>query len=219
MRDNLRVRNTAEDYDRYTANFVDLYDQAMIDGIREQYRESMGDGVLIDVGTGTAQLLVKMAGVAELSPLRIIGTEYFDDMVEGARQTVKQNGLDDRIAIDKADVHGMPYPSDYALFIISRSTVHHWADPVKAFREIYRILKPGGVAIIHDMRRDPNENALRQFNEARERAGVGPTTLEEKYTAAEIMAFIDEAGLGKSCEIIAPNSGPGSIGMEIRITK
>jgi ubiquinone/menaquinone biosynthesis C-methylase UbiE len=219
MRDNLRVRNTAEDYDRFTSGFVEFYDKSMIDSIKKAYRKRVGHGVLVDIGTGTAQLLVKMCGVEELSELKIIGTEYFDDMVERARRTVKESGLEDRITIDKADVHDMPYPSDYALFIISRSTVHHWADPVQAFKEIYRILKPGGVAIIHDMRRDPNEDALKEFNEARERAGVGPTTLDEKYTAAQVMAFIDAAGLSDSCELTAPNTGPGSIGMDIRITK
>jgi ubiquinone/menaquinone biosynthesis C-methylase UbiE len=219
MRDNLPVRDTAEDYDRYTANFVDLYDRAMIKSIKKQYLKCVGDGVLVDIGTGTAQLLVKMCAVEELSGLKMIGTEFFDDMVERAQQTVRESGLEERITIDKADVHDMPYPSDYALFVISRSTVHHWANPVRAFKEIHRILKPGGVTIIHDMRRDPNEDTLRAFNEARERAGVGPTTLDEKYTTAEMRAFINAAGLSDSCELSAPDSGPGAIGMAIRITK
>ncbi len=219
MRENLRVRNSAEDYDRYTASFVDFYDRGMISSLQKRYESRAGAGTLIDIGTGTAQLLVKLAGVQELSALNIIGTEFFDDMVERARETVRESGLEDRIRIDKADVHDMPYPSDYARLIISRSTVHHWANPVQAFREIYRLLQPGGVAIIHDLRRDAEEAALRRFNEARERAGVGPTTLSEKFTGDEIVGLLAEAGIGASCEVRAPATGPGAVGMEICITK
>jgi ubiquinone/menaquinone biosynthesis C-methylase UbiE len=218
-RQNLRVRNSAADYDRYTSTFVDVYDQGMISSLKQACRSRGTDGVLIDIGTGTAQLPVKIACVPEFAELDIIGTEYFDDMVERARETIRARGLANRIRIDKADVHKMPYPSDHALFIISRSTVHHWADPVQAFSEIFRILKPGGGAIIHDLRRDADETALRNFNRAREEAGVGPTTLEEKYTAAEVMDILGEAGIRHQSEISIPTSGPGAIGIAIHINK
>lgn len=140
-------------------------------------------------------------------------------MVDKARETVKQNGLENRIDIVYADVHNMPLSDCYADLVLSRSTVHHWADPVKAFQEIYRILKPGGVAIIHDIRRDPPAEVVAEFNRRRQEAGIVPTNLEEKYTPQEVEGRLQAAGLADHATIIAPKSGPESLGFELRISK
>jgi ubiquinone/menaquinone biosynthesis C-methylase UbiE len=33
-------------------------------------------------------------------------------------------------------------------------SLHHWDEPQAAFKEIYRVLKPGGQILIYDLRRD-----------------------------------------------------------------
>ena len=80
-------------------------------------------------------------------------------------------------------------------------------------------LAPGGVAIIHEPRRDPSPDALAEFNRARAAVGVEPARMEEKYTAAEVDAFLRRAGLAKQSIISAPRRGPGSMGFEVRISK
>jgi ubiquinone/menaquinone biosynthesis C-methylase UbiE len=171
------------------------------------------------VGTGTAQLLVKLAVHNDMKWKKIIGTDVFEDMVAKARETIAVNKLEDQVAIDLADVHQMPYADASADFIISRSTIHHWADPVKAFREIYRLLSPGGVAIIHEPRRDPHPKALAAFNAARAAVGVEPARMDEKFTAGEVKGFLRQAGLERQSIVSAPRRGPGSMGFEVRIAK
>ena len=220
MRENIPVHYGPELYDNYTAESVEAYDDAMIRRLQQEIR-LMGKGprTLVDIGTGTAQLLIKIARLPEQPRLTLIGTDYFEDMIDKARETVASHGLEDAIAIEQADVHAMPFPDDFTDFVISRSTIHHWAQPLKAFDEIYRILKPGGVAIIHEPRRDPDPEALAEFNRKRQEVGVQPTTLDEKYTPEEIQQFLRSAGLHRQSIVSAPKRGPGSLGFEVRISK
>ena len=119
---------------------------------------------------------VKLAVYKDKRWKKIISTGVFDDMVSRARPTIADNKLNHQVTIDRADVHEMPFPDAAADFIISRSTIHCWADPVKAFQEMYRLLTPGGVAIIHEPRRDLHRKALAAFNAARAAVGVEPAS-------------------------------------------
>ncbi|MGQ0634764.1 MAG: class I SAM-dependent methyltransferase [Planctomycetaceae bacterium] len=220
MRANLHVHYSAAKYDEYTATSVAAYDQGMIRRIRlEDSFLRREPRTLIDIGTGTAQLLVKIAALPELAHYQLIGTDYFEDMVEQARDTIARGELGHRIRIEQCDVHDLPYSTDSADLVISRSTIHHWADPARAFREIYRILKPGGVAIIHEPRRDPHPAALEEFNRLRQEMGVEPARMDEKYTPGEAREFLEAAGLRNQYLIAAPRRGPSSLGFEVRISK
>jgi ubiquinone/menaquinone biosynthesis C-methylase UbiE len=218
-RKNLHVHYSAKDYDQYTESFVAVYDAGMIERLLEERRMRKAGGTLLDVGTGTARLLIKIAAVPELKDVRLIGVDYFQDMVDEAAKAVAENNLQDRVELRQADAHHLPYEDNFADYIISRSTIHHWADPVQALREIHRVLKPGGIAIIHDVRRDPAPAVLEEFNELRRQAGVEPARLEEKYTAAEVKDFLRQAGLHRYAGINAPHSGPGALGFEINMEK
>lgn len=220
MRTNMPVHYSAGKYDEYTRHSVEVHDERTIRRLRQEYR-ALGRSpcMLIDVGTGTAQLLIKLAAHKEMQWKKIIGTDIFDDMLAKARETIAAAHLENLVAIERADVHEMPYADECADFIISRSTIHHWADPVKAFQEIYRLLAPGGVAIIHEPRRDPHPAALSEFNAARAAVGVEPARMDEKYTAHEVEAFLRTAALNAQSIVSAPRRGPGSMGFEVRISK
>ena len=85
----------------------------------------------------------------------------------GHAQRLADAGFEGRIELAVDDVHEMRWPDAFADIIISRSTIHHWHDPRKALRDIFRVLKPGGIAMIHDVRRDPAPEAIEEFNRLR----------------------------------------------------
>jgi SAM-dependent methyltransferase len=103
--------------------------------------------------------------------------------------------------------------------VISRSTIHHWADPVVALGEVFRVLEPGGVALIHDIRRDADPAMVARFDGMRGEAGVGPSLLADKYTPDEVGRMCDEAGIAAWASIAAPDAGPASLGFELRVAK
>lgn len=220
MAQNMHVHYSAEKYDEYTANSVANYDKRMIKRLKIELRFlPKGPKTLIDVGTGTAQLLIQIARDPAFQEFSFVGTDYFEDMVSKARETVGKEDLSQRIQIDRNDVHDLPYPDEFAYVVVSRSTIHHWAEPIKALSEIYRILKPGGVAVIHEPRRDPHPKALEEFNRQRAELGVPPADLDEKYTPVEVQKFLKDAGLAHQSNVFVPRRGPGSLGFEVRICK
>src|ERR1017187_3976669 len=109
--------------------------------------------------------------------MRFIGLDYYPDIIQISRGNVR-----DGIVLVQGDIHYLPFPPGAIDFVISRSTLHHWADPVAALLETPPAPPPHGVAFTHETRRDPDPAALAMFNRLRAGAGVEPSRLEEKYT-------------------------------------
>jgi ubiquinone/menaquinone biosynthesis C-methylase UbiE len=219
MRTNLPVGCTPETYDLYTTVGVDVYDRMLMDRVTDEFRRLGRPAArIVDACTGTGQLLLRVASIPELAGASFVAFDLFENMVEVARRHVAEAGQRDRIRVDVADIHALPYEDGFADMIFARSVVHHWADPVQAFRELDRILAPGGVAIIHEPRRDPAPEAHAAAEEERRRVGVRPVILEEKYTAEEVRTQLRAASVRKF-DVYAEEEGPGAIGFEVRIEK
>lgn len=207
------------EYDSYTARFVSAYDLLMTRRLVEECGPRNAEFKLLDVGTGTARLLFKIAAVPRLEKIALTGLDFFSEMAVHAGRNVREAGLQRRIQIVQGDVHGLPFDAGIFDAVISRSTLHHFAEPVQAIREMYRVLRPCGVAIIHEPRRSPPSDSLWEFNRVRSTAGIPQTTQRGKYTTEEVQQFIREAGIEKQTHLRTPSSGYASIGMELCIRK
>lgn len=208
-----RVRYTPETYDRFTATVVRPFDEAMCPIVIEQAARRMPGAVLLDIGTGTARFLIYVAEHGGLPGLRLVGTDLFDDMLAEARRAADAAGVE--IELIRDDVHAMRLPDAFADVITSRSTIHHWQDPAQAFREIDRVLKPDGIAIITDVRRDAPPEAVDAFNRLRAEAGLPPSVLDEKYTVPEMEAFCRAAGIADRCRFHVGESGLAALGVSL----
>ncbi|WAI01701.1 class I SAM-dependent methyltransferase [Methanogenium organophilum] len=102
-------------------------------------------GTCVDLGSGPASLSI---AVARQSYLTVIALDYSRDMHEAAERNINEAGLSERIRLLCGDVHAIPLDDDSADLIISRGSMFFWDDIHTAFREIYRILKPGGKTYI-----------------------------------------------------------------------
>jgi ubiquinone/menaquinone biosynthesis C-methylase UbiE len=100
---------------------------------------------LIDVACGTG--LVTFPAIEKLGPNGfVLATDISDEMVKIGSETAKEKGLDNiqfkRMDAEELDVKNDEY--DVALCALGLMYV---PDPVKALKEMYRVLKPGGRAI------------------------------------------------------------------------
>jgi SAM-dependent methyltransferase len=102
-------------------------------------------GTCVDAGAGSAYLSIELAKITDLE---IKALDIDPDALEIARRNIRKAGLTDRIEPVLGDVQKMPFADRSVDLVVSRGSFLFWRDKVKAFREIWRILKPGGVAYI-----------------------------------------------------------------------
>ena len=103
------------------------------------------EGVCVDVGCGTAVFAIELS---RHTKLKIYALEKEKAIYEVARMNIEKEGLSDKIIPVLGDAHNLPFDSDFADFIISRGSYHCWKDKARVFKEIYRVLKKGGIGFV-----------------------------------------------------------------------
>lgn len=193
------------------------YDSAIIRSLRQEHRLLKFDCPrLLDIGTGTGQMLVRLCEHADFSAFELIGTDNSPDVLEVANDIVASAGLQERVAFHQNDAHALPYADDSFEYVTCQSTIHQWHEPVRALGEVFRVLKPNGVAIIHEPRRDVTPSAIVALRNKYAKLGLEPDTLDDKHTPVEVWDIIQEAGLAPYSVINSPSAWTG---FEIRIAK
>ncbi|MPZ96155.1 MAG: methyltransferase domain-containing protein [Propionibacteriales bacterium] len=125
------------------------FDQRCIDYARDRFTAVAGDAgwpyptsLEIGCGTGFFTLNLKLAGVIEDPHV----TDISPGMVEVARRNAE--GLGFSIEGRAADAETLPYDDDTFDLVIGHAVIHHIPDVELAFREMLRVLKPGGRVVI-----------------------------------------------------------------------
>lgn len=216
---NIKAIPTAEQYEALVAKLTRIWDDLLIFRIRSELQPAGKTGAILDVGMGTGIILRYLAADEDFDGFAFTGIDYFEDMVEIATERVAAEGFTHRIDCSWGDANKLDYPDDSFDIVISRATIHHLSDPTEALREKYRVLKPGGFAIIHDARRDAPEETLAYFTKIRSDLGMNPTNIDEKFTMEEMRGFIEKAGLKDVATLSTADSGPESLGYELMIYK
>jgi ubiquinone/menaquinone biosynthesis C-methylase UbiE len=108
-------------------------------------------GRLIDVGCGPGAL--DLAISEKLSDCEILGVDLSDPLLRLAGQAAEAAGLGKRVRFEKADVQQLPFEAGSFDAAINLNMAHLVAEPVRMLDEIERVLAPGGIAFIADLRR------------------------------------------------------------------
>lgn len=97
---------------------------------------------LLEVGCGMGTDLAQFAR----GGTTVCGTDLTLRSLELARQRFAVEGLAGQFLA--CDAEALPFPDQSFEVVYSNGVLHHTPDTEKAVREIHRVLKPGGVAIV-----------------------------------------------------------------------
>ncbi len=118
-----------------------------------------GDETVLDVGTGRGLLMIGAA--KRLKTGRSIGIDIWnaedlsDNKMENTLKNASAEGVRNKVEVKSEDVRKMSFPDGTFDVILSNLCVHNLYKPEQreaACREIARVLKPGGTALISDFR-------------------------------------------------------------------
>jgi len=102
-------------------------------------------GICIDIGCGTGNLDVELA---KRSEFKIVGLDIDGDMQPLFEKRMKEAGLDKRITCKVGALDAIPFEDGSIDLIAGVGPVLIWGDRQKKLAEIYRVLRPGGVALV-----------------------------------------------------------------------
>jgi len=112
------------------------------------------DKLVLDIGSGIGGVDLILAG--ELGA-RVVGLEIEAPLVERARRYAAEAGLDERIEFRHVAPGPLPLEDAQVDVVFSNGVFIHIDDKAAMFREVRRVLKPGGVLSAYDWLRGPDE--------------------------------------------------------------
>lgn len=98
-------------------------------------------GTCLDIGCGSGSLGAALAGVTDLD---VTFLDTSEEMLALTERTIEANGLRGRAGTLPGEAGSIALPDGSVDLVISRGSIFFWDDLPRAFREIVRVLAPGG---------------------------------------------------------------------------
>jgi SAM-dependent methyltransferase len=105
------------------------------------------DMKILDVGCGPGTITADLAALVPDG--HVTGVDREPEILERARATVAGRGLAN-VDFAVADVHALDYPDDTFCVVHAHQVLQHVGDPVRALREMRRVVRPGGLVAVRD---------------------------------------------------------------------
>jgi ubiquinone/menaquinone biosynthesis C-methylase UbiE len=192
-----------------------------LDDIRVLARRVAGElpsaSVVLELAPGPGYFAIELA---KLSSFQITGLDISKSFVEIARRNAQEAGV--KVEFRHGDASHTPFAKESFDFLLCRAAFKNFSRPLEAIREMHRVLKAGGRAVIIDLRRDASR---RSIDEAVDKMGLGwmskiftkaafrSMLLKRAYTRAEFEIFVAQT------EFHRADIKENSLGLEIWLHK
>ncbi len=149
---------------------------------------------VLDLGSGAGfDLLLASRKVGETG--HVIGIDMTDEMIETARQNIAKAGASN-VEVRKGIIEELPVEDGSVDWVISNCVINLSPNKDAVFREIARVLKPGGRFSISDIVAEDLPQSLREQAQAYS-ACIGGAISEAQYTAGLKQAGIAEVAVSE----------------------
>jgi|SRR5262245_23815245 len=166
-------------------------------------------GRILEVAPGPGYLAIELARLG----LRVSGLDISRSFVAMADENARRAGV--HIAFHHGNAADMPFAADYFDFVVCQAAFKNFSEPVQAICEMHRVLKPGGTALVLDLRPDASPQDIRTeidkmalgwFSSVMTRLTFKYSLLKRAYPAEQFQAMAAETPF-KTCEIQAEGIG------------
>ncbi|WP_245815589.1 class I SAM-dependent methyltransferase [Seinonella peptonophila] len=173
---------------------------------------------ILEVAPGPGFLSTELAKLSH--EYQVTGLDISKTFIDLARKHALQENVE--VTFLLGDAADMPLDTETFDFITCQSAFKNFSNPVAAINEMYRVLKPGGKALIVDLRKDASKAGIKQHVNQELNLGVVNRQftklalyqlLNRAYTKADFIKMIDESSF-TSYQIEKT-----SIGIEILLVK
>ncbi|TMF63708.1 MAG: class I SAM-dependent methyltransferase [Chloroflexi bacterium] len=115
---------------------------------------------IVDVGTGVGHTLRRVAPQFRSA----VGVDATREMLEAGVGVLGRAGVTNALLV-QADATALPIASRSTDVVTSRLAAHHFVDAARSFRQIARILRPGGLFVLVDNFAPDDPDLARFINE------------------------------------------------------
>jgi ubiquinone/menaquinone biosynthesis C-methylase UbiE len=142
---------------------------------------------VLDVAAGTGHLSRAMAPHVK----RVVALDLTPEMLAQGRREAEQQGLTN-LVLEQGEAESLPYPNDAFDLVVSRFSLHHFADPHGPVEEMVRVCRRGGSVAIIDMVSPQDPAVAATYNHLERLRDPSHT---RALTADELQRLMREAGL------------------------
>ena len=114
---------------------------------------------ILDIGSGTGDIALEV--LKQQPTASVTGVDPSLRMLDIAQKKIVRRGLENAIRFEQSDATALSFPDDFFDGVITAFCIRNVEDHMQALAGMYRVLKPGGRAVILELTK-PENFLLRQ---------------------------------------------------------
>jgi len=143
---------------------------------------------ILDIGCGGGKTIAKLAALAPSG--RVYGIDYSDASVAASQRTNKKQIDLHRVEIRQGSVSQLPYLDAEFDLVTAVETLFFWPDMPADMREVFRVIKPGGMFImIAEVYKGMRTKSGKHFEQYAPVMGMTLLTVDEHRHLFESVGF------------------------------
>lgn len=155
------LKRVTEEFARQAETFAVWAENVDVD-VGARFGAALGEaarGRLIDIACGPGVVTAALAPKAA----SVVAFDATEPMLAKARARCAEAGVRN-VTFKIGDAENLPFADAEFDGAVSRAAVHHFAQPQRAFEEMFRVLRPGGAVVIADVISSENAEESRLHN-------------------------------------------------------